>query len=57
LLNLLAIPAIAFVYYFRKHTFSIKGFTVALVISVVLIGLIMWGIIPGIAKTSSIQVF
>ncbi|MCK4631539.1 MAG: DUF2723 domain-containing protein, partial [Bacteroidales bacterium] len=53
LLNLLAIPAIAFVYYFRKHTFSIKGFTIALVISVVLIGLIMWGIVPGIAKTSS----
>jgi len=53
LLNLLAIPAIAFVYYFRKHTFSIKGFSIALVISFVLIGLIMWGIIPGIAKTSS----
>ncbi len=53
LLNLLAIPAIAFVYYFRKHTFSIKGFSIALVISFVLISFVMWGIIPGIAKTSS----
>ena len=30
LLNLLAIPAIAFVWYFRKHEFSWKGFTASL---------------------------
>lgn len=53
LLNLLAIPAIVLVYYFRKHSFSVKGFTVVLMVSVVLIAIIMWGIIPGICKTSS----
>ncbi|MBN2175909.1 MAG: DUF2723 domain-containing protein [Bacteroidales bacterium] len=51
LLNLLAIPAIAFVYYFKKYKNpSRKGMIVTLVISIVVLGIIMNGIIPWIVK-------
>uniref|UniRef100_UPI003217160B DUF2723 domain-containing protein n=1 Tax=uncultured Draconibacterium sp. TaxID=1573823 RepID=UPI003217160B len=53
LLNLLAIPAIVFVYYFRKYEVTRKGFIRALVISVVLLGGIMYGIIPGFVNIGS----
>lgn len=53
LLNLLAIPAIVFVYYFRKYTPTKQGFVFAFLVSVVILGVIMYGIIPGIVKTSS----
>lgn len=45
LLNLLAIPAIAFVYYFKKYDFTIKGFIYTGIISLALLGLIQVGII------------
>ncbi len=54
LLNLLAIPAIAFVYYFKKYTPSKKGIILTGIISIALIGLIMNGIIPWIVKLSSV---
>ncbi|MCU0458994.1 MAG: DUF2723 domain-containing protein [Bacteroidales bacterium] len=58
LLNLLAIPAIVFVWYFRKYPFSWKGFAVSTGVSVLLIVLIMYGIIPGIVRvTSSFELF
>jgi len=47
LLNLLAIPAVIFVYYFKKFSFSWKGFIVSLILSVVLLALIMFGLVPG----------
>lgn len=47
LLNLLALPAIVLVYYFRKFPFSWKGFLTSLVVSVVLLSLLMYGIMPG----------
>jgi len=47
LLNLLALPALVFVYYFRKYTFSIKGFVGALGVSVVLLFLILEVVILG----------
>ena len=51
LLNLLAIPAIAFVYYFKKSDkTNIKGMVLTLFLSVALVGLIMSGIIPWIVK-------
>ncbi|NOX46443.1 MAG: DUF2723 domain-containing protein [Chlorobi bacterium] len=51
LLNLLAIPAITFVYYFRRYKNpDRKGIVLALIISVVLVGLIMNGIIPLVVK-------
>ena len=53
LLNLLAIPAIVFIWYFRKYEFSWKGFTVSIIVSVLLLVLIMYGIIPGIVRVTS----
>ncbi len=47
LLNLLAIPAIVFIYYFKKYPFSWKGVAVASVVAVVLLGLVMYGFIQG----------
>jgi len=54
LLNLLAIPAIVLVYYFRKYQVSRKGVIYALLISVAILILIMYGIIPGIVKAATV---
>ncbi len=48
LLNLLAIPAIVLVYYFKKYAVTRKGVLTALGISAVMLLIIMYGIIPGI---------
>ena len=48
LLNLLAIPAIALVYFFRKYEFSIMGLVVTGVISILLLGMIQIGVIQGL---------
>jgi len=53
LLNLLTIPAIGLVYYFRKFEFSWKGFIIAMVSSVIILALLMYGIRPGIVTISS----
>ncbi len=45
LLNLLAIPAIAFIFYFRKYEFSWRGFIITGLISVAVLGIIQTGII------------
>lgn len=45
LLNLLTIPALAFIYYFKKHEFSWKGFFITGGISVAILGIIQTGII------------
>ncbi len=51
LLNLLAIPAIAFVYYFRKHkTPTQKGLIITFLISLVVLAIIMNGIIPWVVR-------
>jgi hypothetical protein len=50
LLNLLAIPAIVFVYYYKKYPVTRKGFMVSLILSLVLLAVIMWGIIPGVVQ-------
>jgi len=54
LLNLLAIPAIVLVYYFRKYKVTRKGVIYALVISMAILLLIMYGIIPGIVKAATV---
>ncbi len=54
LLNLLAIPAIVFVYYFRKHKPSKKGIITAALVSIVLLGTIMYIIIPGVVRLATI---
>ncbi len=53
LLNLLTIPAIGLVYYFRKFEFSWKGFIIAMITSVGVLALLMYGIRPGIVTISS----
>lgn len=52
LLNLLAIPAIVLVYYFRKFEFSWKGFIISMVSSVIILSLLMFGIMPGVVTIS-----
>lgn len=53
LLNLLAIPAISFVYYFKKYKHTPKGIILTGIISIVILSLIMAGIIPWVVKFSS----
>lgn len=54
LLNLLAIPAIAFVWYFKKHEkITSKGVIYTGIISVVLLVLIMYLIIPGVVSLAA----
>ncbi len=53
LLNLLALPAVAFVYFFKKYPFSWKGAFVTALISVVLLFLTLYGIIPWIVDLSA----
>ncbi|GET26983.1 DUF2723 domain-containing protein [Prolixibacter sp. NT017] len=53
LLNLLAIPAIVFVYYFRKYKVTKPGLAIALVTAIVLLAFIMYGVIPGVVKVAS----
>lgn len=46
LLNLLAIPAIGLVYYFKRHKASVKGIASALIISILILGMVQAIIIP-----------
>lgn len=50
LLSLLAIPAICFIVYFKKYSFSWKGFVIAGIISVFLLGFVQNLIIPKVVK-------
>jgi Protein of unknown function (DUF2723) len=50
LLNLLCIPAIAFVYYFRKYTLSARGVALTFLVSCAILGFIQGIIIPGTAS-------
>ncbi len=53
LLNLLAIPAIALVFYFRKYTPTTKGIIITLAISFFLLLFIMYGIVPGTVRLAA----
>jgi hypothetical protein len=48
LLNLVAIPALAFIFYFRKYNPTLRGGIAAFCISGGILLLILWGIIPGL---------
>jgi hypothetical protein len=52
LLNLLTLPAIILVYYFKKFEFSWRGFLFSFTVSMVLLALLMYGIMPGIVTIS-----
>ena len=56
LLNLLAIPAIVFLFYYRKResgSYSFVEYVKIFVISCVILGLILFVIIPGLPKTAA----
>lgn len=53
LLNLLALPAIVLVYYFKKFDFSWRGLLISLATSVILLALLLYGIMPGVVTISS----
>ncbi len=53
LLNLLTIPAIAFVFYYKKFKPNFWGFVITTAVSLVIVAMIMWGIIPGVAIIAS----
>ncbi|MCF8255330.1 MAG: DUF2723 domain-containing protein, partial [Bacteroidia bacterium] len=48
LLNLLVIPAIVYVYYFKKYTPTRNGFLGASALAILTIGIVQFGIIPGL---------
>jgi hypothetical protein len=49
LLNLVTIPALGYIYYNKKYqTQDFKGFTIAMLLSLVIVGIIMVGVIPGL---------
>ncbi len=52
LLNLLTIPALVFIYFYKKYPFSWKGAFVTLLLSVVIIVFVLYGIIPWLPKIS-----
>jgi hypothetical protein len=53
LLNLLAIPAIGMIYYFRKYKVTPAGVAWALIISMLLLASIMYLVIPGVVWVAS----
>jgi hypothetical protein len=53
LLNLLAIPAIVFVFYFKKYKITPTGMFKAFMVSLIILGTIMYVIIPGLVKVAS----
>jgi hypothetical protein len=52
LLNLLAIPAITFVYYFKKFKVTRNGMIMVTILSIIILSIVMYLIIPGIVKLS-----
>ena len=56
LLNLLAIPAITMVYYFRKNDHpTFRGILLSLMLSFIILAFIMFGIIPWIVKLAGLS--
>jgi len=51
-LNLLVIPVLVFVFYFRKYEVTTKGVVKTLFLAVLIIGLIVFVLIPGIPKVA-----
>ena len=55
-LNLLSIPAITFIYYFKRYKSSRKGMMYAFLASIAIVGFILWLIIPGlVAMAASLE--
>jgi hypothetical protein len=54
LLNLLAIPAIVLVYYFKKYKVTLRGAIGALLISFLILGFVLYMFVPGVLKVGSL---
>ncbi len=54
LLNLLTIPAMVFIYYYKKYTVSTKRSVIVLGISAVILAFILFGIIPYLPKIAAL---
>lgn len=54
LLNLLTIPALAFVYYFKRYKPTPQGLIIATVGSGALLLVVQYGVIPGVVKLASL---
>jgi hypothetical protein len=52
LLNLVTIPALAFIYYFRLYKPTFWGGVIAFAISAVVVVAILWGVIPGLPSVA-----
>lgn len=52
LLNLLCIPAIAFVYYFKRYEVTPRGILTTFIVSALILGTVQAVIIPGIVKVA-----
>ncbi|WP_162427582.1 glycosyltransferase family 117 protein [Pontibacter pudoricolor] len=58
LLNLVTIPALAFIYYYRLYKPTLTGGLVAFAISAVIVMAILWGVIPGLPSVAGrVEVF
>jgi hypothetical protein len=53
LLNLLTIPALAFIYYFRKYKPSTAGIIKTALLGILILGLVQYGIISGLISVAS----
>jgi hypothetical protein len=53
LLNLLVVPAIVFVCYFKKYSVTRKGIIYTSIFSIVLLAVLVWGVIPITPKIAS----
>ena len=53
LLNLLAIPAVVFVYYFKRYKTTTKGVLLASCAAVGLLAVMMYGLIPGLPRLAA----
>jgi len=53
LLNLVTIPALAFIYYYKKYKPTIQGAILTFLISLAIIGIIMIGVIPGLPSIAA----
>lgn len=52
ILNLLAIPVLVLVYYFKKYTPTTKGIILALIAGIVILAVVLYGVIPGFVEVA-----
>lgn len=52
LLNLLALPALVLIYYFKKYKTTTRGFIMAMIVAAIILGSLVFMVIPGIPKAA-----